>query len=281
MTGLHVTLASEPADPLRGSEDFAAATNHSVVLLDGAGVPPGVSIGCRHGVAWFARNLGTRLLAEMATTGSLQACLASAITLTAHSHSEVCDPHGPGAPSATVVAVRVAGDTLEYLVLADSTLLLATADDLHVISDDREALTGRTYRAAMDATANGTPEHEQALTDYVHAMQAHRNRIDGFWVAAGDQEAAKHAITGSVPLQDLQLIALLSDGATRLMDRFGQLTWQAASHLLLQSNGPAELIRRTRGAEASDPAGRRWPRGKSYDDATVAVITTVQCEEPG
>src|SRR6266581_4894558 len=37
----------------------------------------------------------------------------------------------------------------------------------------------------------------------------------------------------------------------------------------IRDHGPAELVRQVRAAEASDPDGRRWPRGKSRDDATI------------
>ncbi|WP_433351514.1 hypothetical protein ACQP25_00415 [Microtetraspora malaysiensis] len=33
--------------------------------------------------------------------------------------------------------------------------------------------------------------------------------------------------------------------------------------------GSAELIRRVRDAERSDLVGKRWPRGKTFDDATA------------
>ena len=33
-----------------------------------------------------------------------------------------------------------------------------------------------------------------------------------------------------------------------------------------------QLLRRTRKAEADDPHGRRWPRGKATDDATVLYL---------
>ncbi|MFG3703393.1 hypothetical protein ACGF7U_01445 [Micromonospora sp. NPDC047670] len=35
-------------------------------------------------------------------------------------------------------------------------------------------------------------------------------------------------------------------------------------------HGSAELIRRVRAAEDSDPQGDRWPRGRTHDDATAA-----------
>jgi hypothetical protein len=40
----------------------------------------------------------------------------------------------------------------------------------------------------------------------------------------------------------------------------------------LDESGPDELVRRARAAEAADPQGRRWPRTKSTDDATVVYL---------
>ncbi|MDX2889481.1 integrase, partial [Streptomyces scabiei] len=80
--------------------------------------------------------------------------------------------------------------------------------------------------------------------------------------------AAEHSLTGAVPLEALTSVTLLSDGATRLVDRFELTDWQEALSVL-DSSGPDELIRRVREAEAGDPEGRRWPRGKARDDATA------------
>jgi len=34
--------------------------------------------------------------------------------------------------------------------------------------------------------------------------------------------------------------------------------------------GPEAIITQVRAAEASDPDGQRWPRGKRHDDASAA-----------
>ncbi|MFE9204091.1 hypothetical protein [Micromonospora sp. NPDC007230] len=66
--------------------------------------------------------------------------------------------------------------------------------------------------------------------------------------------------------------ALLSDGASRLADRFDLTDWAGLLEIL-HDHGPAELIHRVRAAEDSDPHGTRWPRGKTHDDATAAYCT--------
>jgi hypothetical protein len=120
----------------------------------------------------------------------------------------------------------------------------------------------------MDKLPAGTAEHRVAHREYVRAMRAYRNRDGGFWVADARRAAASHALTGSVNLAELRDLALLSDGASRLPDRFGLLSHPDVMDLL-RDHGPSELIARTRAAEASDPSGTHWPRGKATDDATA------------
>ncbi|MGH3661993.1 MAG: hypothetical protein ACRDTQ_09075, partial [Micromonosporaceae bacterium] len=79
-------------------------------------------------------------------------------------------------------------------------------------------------------------------------------------------------LTGSTPLAGLRSVAALSDGATRLVDRFDLLDWTKLLNILA-TQGPHALIKQTRAAEHSDPAADRWKRGKATDDATVAYCT--------
>lgn len=89
------------------------------------------------------------------------------------------------------------------------------------------------------------------------------------WFAAADPRIAERARPGSVPLSDLHAAALLTDGATRLVDLFGLEDWPATLGTLAKK-GPAALITRVRKAENDDPDGQRWPRSKPHDDAAVA-----------
>lgn len=184
-------------------------------------------------------------------------------------HADTCDLTHPGTPSATVVIAHLQNEHLEYLVLADSVLLLKTTDHVDAISDDREATIGTQHRHALDSTPHGTPEHDRALTDYITAMRAHRNKPGGFWVASVDPLAADEALIGSIPVRDLQAFALLSDGASRTADHFHLTDWPGLL-ATLATDGPHALLCHTRDAENSDPTGERWPRGKHHDDATAA-----------
>ncbi|MFJ9717786.1 integrase [Streptomyces sp. NPDC101213] len=267
---MRVTLGSLPAEPGRENEDFAAAAPGAAVLLDGAGVA-NAETGCTHGVAWFAATLGGLLLSTITAQPArpLANCLADTIGAVRSLHEDVCDLVHRASPTSTVVAVRTGAGTLEYLVLGDSSLLLAErGNGTTVVTDRRLDDVGRRLRGPVDALPTGSPEHAAALAEYRDALTGLRNRPGGFWIAGPDPYAAEHALTGTAELGSLSSVTLLSDGATRLVDRFELTTWQETV-TVLDSSGPSELIRRVREVEAGDPDGRRWPRGKARDDATA------------
>ena len=60
------------------------------------------------------------------------------------------------------------------------------------------------------------------------------------------------------------------------MEAAGQLTQlgegQPQLLALLDENGPDELLRQVRAAEAVDPEGRQWPRTERSDDATAVYL---------
>jgi hypothetical protein len=78
-----------------------------------------------------------------------------------------------------------------------------------------------------------------------------------------------------LPRTSLYRAALLSDGASRLVDPFGLATWDELL-ALLEESGPKELLRQVRAAEAVDPEGRQWPRTKRIDDATAVYLVLNQ-----
>ncbi|MGY4744481.1 protein phosphatase 2C domain-containing protein [Streptomyces sp. ATMOS53] len=267
---MKVALASLPAVPGRENEDFAAAAPEAAVLLDGAGVA-GAETGCTHGVAWFSATLGGLLLSTITAHPArpIAECLADSIRAVRSLHADTCDLAYRASPTSTVVAVRAGAGALEYLVLGDSSLLFADQDgSTTVVTDRRLDDVGKRLRGPVDALPTGSPEHAAALAEYRNALTGFRNQPGGFWIAGPEPRAAEHALNGTVPLESLTSVTLLSDGATRLVDRFALATWQETV-TLLSSSGPHELIRQVREAEADDPEGRRWPRGKAQDDATA------------
>ncbi|WP_308287182.1 protein phosphatase 2C domain-containing protein [Actinomadura parmotrematis] len=244
-----MSYASEPT-PGRPNEDHVVAGPGWVAVLDGATARPGVATGCVHDPGWLVRRLGGALAARLAPEDGtpLPDVLAGAIEDVGARHGGGCDLGNPDSPSATVALLRRAGGDrgVDWLVLADSPVLV---DDgtVRVVKDDRvDRLPSYTDRAVRDA----------------------RNSPGGFWVASTRPEAAYEALTGRAT--GVRRAAVLSDGAARLVERFGLADWTGLLDLL-DGEGPRELIRRTRAAEAAAGAGTAR-RGKLHDDATAVLV---------
>ncbi|MFI1568500.1 UTRA domain-containing protein [Streptomyces sp. NPDC020490] len=244
-----------------------------VVVLDGLSAPKDLPMGCVHGTPWFVRQLGTRLINLIGDDEvSLREALRSAITEVNDLHRDTCALDQEAVPASTVVMIRERGGLLDYLVLSDNVLVLDLGTDgIRAIVDKRvEEVAADEMRAALQGPT-GTPEHAARVSQLVTVQRRLRNKPGGYWVASTDPAAADEAITGSVDLARVQRAALLTDGASRLVDSFGALTW-AELLTLLRTEGPAALIAHTREAELADPVGERWPRFKRSDDATAAYV---------
>lgn len=270
---MRIDLATVPADSAVANEDFGAGTFDTVVVLDGVTPLDRSDTGCRHGVAWFARTLGADLRARASgTTAPLADCLAEAIAAVRDRHGSTCDPDHPDSPAATVTAVRIGGSGLDYLVLADSPLVLAGQQAPRVIIDDRPERTGRRVRAEPTAGP-------RSRVELARAIRARRNRPDGYWVAAADPAAAGAALVGRAELDGLDRVVLATDGATRLVEVLGRTDW-AGALATLAAEGVRAWLERTRAAERADAEDRR-AHGKPlptkvHDDATIAVLTDLR-----
>src|SRR5262245_14586028 len=213
---MDVSFATTAASADRDNEDFFGAGSKVAVLLDGAGTPDDADDGCSHGVAWFARQLGFRCLgAAGAEDLPLVDVLGQSIGEVARLHAGTCDLTHPGSPSSTVILVRQIPDGLEYLVLADSVLIVSGDAGTTAITDDREATFADRYRPSLDLLGELGDRHDGAVKTFVETLRDYRNREGGFWVASSDPEAAKQSLTGRIQAVDARVVALLSDGASR------------------------------------------------------------------
>lgn len=252
-----------------------------VVVLDGLSAPKDLPMGCVHGTPWFVRQLGTNLINLIGDEEvSLREALRRAIAVVNDLHRDTCALDQEAVPASTVVMIRERGRFLDYLVLSDNVLVLdlGTAGIETIVDKRVEETAAEEMQAALQGPT-GTPEHAARVSKLVSVQRHLRNTPGGYWVAATNPAAADEAITGSVELARVRQAALLTDGASRLVDSFGILTW-ADLLTLLRTEGPATLIARTREAELSDPTGERWPRFKRSDDATAAYVSIGQSELP-
>lgn len=194
---MYIATATAPGSSSRANEDWAFASEQLIVVLDGATAR--TETGCRHGVAWYATKLGLAI-AGLATDYNLRLSdvLGRAIIATANQHTE-CDLTPVGTPSAALAILRRNDDRVEYLVLADVTIILDTAHGPDIIVDDRLAKTAREQRLEAAHLPFDTEAKQAALLRMKHAELAVRNRENGYWVAAEKCLRPVDGLGGGVP----------------------------------------------------------------------------------
>lgn len=258
---MRFSAATEAGTAGKPNEDWVAVSPNGAVVLDGVTVFDEIETGCKHGTPWYVSQLGTRLLAVTSVPGvSLRSALARAISEVADLHADTCDLGQVGAPSAAVAVVRIGEHSVEYLVLADVTILLDSAEGLTVVTDQR-----------VSETVTDLADQEDAGNEVMKRRERYRNREGGYWVAAADPAVAQHAEAGQAPVMGIRAIGLMSDGVTRLVSPFKHATWPGILSAALNS-GPSSVIKDVRNVEAFDAGRKCWPRFKVSDDATMAVI---------
>ncbi len=266
---MDVAMATSAGHPGRPNEDFVGAVPGAVVLLDGAGIPGSASL-CRHGTAWYTHRLGGSLLGWLSRDDgrALSGILADAIDHVAREHRDTCDLGHPNSPQATVALFRAGGDRADYLMLADSHLLLGAPGDAPVvITDERETTVRQSCLQRLDGLLPGTKAYEAERASVGAEMRTRRNHPGGYWIAKDDPLAAGHAVTGVVPVAADTHVALLSNGVTRLVDAYRVETWASLLERC-RTDGAVEVLRVLREHEAGGSAvdGSVLPT----DDATVA-----------
>lgn len=252
MTVLTRTESAEPDS--ENLDHVRVGAGGWVIVLDGVTPRPNQPTGCTHGTGWYVRTLGAALaeILDCELDSPLEEVVADAIGAAVRAHEHECDVRNPDHPQAMVGILRELHGRLDYYLLGDITLMITAGGATRALTDSRPS-----------ALALFTPA----------AVRERRNQPGGFWVAAATLVAAEHGVYGSAPTRLVSRAALLTDGATRLVDRHHHLDHVQLMDLIEQS-GLAETLARTRAAEAAEtPDEHRRRRGKRRDDFTAAFIT--------
>ncbi|MEY9935187.1 hypothetical protein ABH926_009858 [Catenulispora sp. GP43] len=244
---MEVTYVCRQASPQRPNDDFVLAAERFVIVLDGATGPAGVDSGCVHDVPWLVAHLATNLAGRLVREpqAALVDVLREGIAATMRDHAGQCDLTNRDSPSSTVAILRRNAETVDYIVLGDSAVVIEHGDgELLVAHDDRV----------------------EFLDEYsLAAVSRLRNTDEGFWIASNRPEAADEALAGSVPLREVTRAALMTDGITRLVERYGRSWLDLLDRL--EKEGPGQLVADVRAEELAAPPGTY--RGKLHDDVTA------------
>ena len=251
-----VTTTSVVADRGRSNEDFVGAVpacggrrRRRLHSRRRGGLP------ARRGLVRAPAGWHPARPAGRAGDETLAALLAAAIEQVTDEHRPTCDPAHPWSPWAAVAVVRVRTGRVEHLVLGDATVVLDRVDG--AAAGGHRPPRGGDQRVVRAGPGRGRATTSSAAGCSPHCAPAETTR-GGFWVAKDDPRAADEAVTGRRRSASVRAAALLSNGASRVVDRFGLTDW-AGVLAELAASGPADVVAAGArgGAAAGGGAGRR------------------------
>jgi hypothetical protein len=227
--------------------------------------------GCHHSVAWYSHELapafGEALLDRLLT---MPQALRRAIADVAQRHGG-CSLTG-GSPSATVAAWRLHPRLVEYLVLCDASVVLATVDGVVEVTDDRLTVLMADRLGLITATTGDpAPAASVVLEARAAVLESSRNVAGGFWCRQAEPSAADQAVVGSSPLSDTVGIVIASDGATRGFLALGAHTVEEFMTRALDGEG-AGLLEDIRSTEEAQGQHLLASAIKVHDDATLVAL---------
>lgn len=258
------------ASPGRRSEDVLGFSEDLAWVIDGAsGLIEDIASGWDSDARWYAERLSAAIGQMSGDRSSLSELLKAAIDAVRLEAMEAWSHIPAIPPSAAVTLVRGVGDVVDYLVLADCTVVTHGSDGIKVRVDDR-ADTGNTaayeaLRTELNKSGNFVRARAAAEPFLRERRRSAMNVVGGYWVASFAPEAVDHAIVGREERVDTVLLA--SDGFARAVQPLGVYpTWEP----ILSSQLPlSDVGDRIREAERADGDCIRHPRWNIHDDLSA------------
>jgi hypothetical protein len=262
-------LCAERGNGTRPTEDRIFTTDRAVIVLDGASQPDPTPLDG----GWLADQLGGTLAQRLTAEPDVE--LAQVLEDSIRHVAGRYQLRPGKSPSTTVAIVRWDAETVDALVLCDSTVVaLDELGRVHQVRDDRLATASRSLRR----TAPVLSEDIEGWRAFVAGQRRARNRVGGYWVAEAVPEAASHAMSASWPIDELTIVMAMTDGVSKGVDCYQvPPDWTAAAELA--TDDPRRLVDAVHAAEEGDPAGERWSRSKRHDDKALAVIRFDQASQ--
>jgi hypothetical protein len=164
-------------------------------------------------------------------------------------------------PSAALGIVRVRDGQLDFLQLADVTVVVREGDRLW-LSESGETVAHERRLLELERSSGRSAMQEEI----VNRRRTQMNRPDGYWVFSDDPTAVKHARHGTMPITVGSRIFLGTDGFCRLASTYHHRGWEEivdADHQLATA-----YFKELRHVENEDPDRVAYPRISTADDAT-------------
>jgi hypothetical protein len=184
-------------------------------------------------------------------------------------------PRGQEGLSAAIGIIRVDGRKLEYLILGDVSLALASGRRIDVFRDERVTQLDRAAVAVLQAELSSGASYAQARRQTVERLREHRKYMNvesGYWILSNSVAAVRRAEHGTVRIPEETRLLLASDGFSRVIDIFHLYRGWRGLFAAVRREPLSTPLSKLRSAEAADPESRHFPRLAPHDDATALYL---------
>lgn len=181
-------------------------------------------------------------------------------------------------PSAAGAIVRWDGETVEYLVLGDCSVILETADrTVPVLGEGPRELDDRVVEHMEELRAEATEqisygELRERVDDMLIEHRKQMNEQDGYWTLGQTPEAVQYALTDEFPQEAVQELVIFTDGFEGLVPTYDAFVDWKRLLQYISHNGLDRAINVLRAFEQADPECRAYPRIKPSDDVGVVHV---------
>jgi hypothetical protein len=276
---------SLPGDPAKANEDSFATLDHAALVLDGA-TPLGPSLlPGPSDAAWIAQFGARRLSAHLRDGDAPDIALKHALQDTAKSFAGL--QRAPmrekwQLPCASLMMAAEFGEgrsgpEIEFLWFGDCAALIEQDGTVEIVGEAIARHQAEARRARRAAKSKKLPSalgvHRPEI---LPLLRAARNRVNSGknWLFSPDARAAGHASRQTFAAREGTRLLLASDGFLALISDYEAYDAPGLMRAVSRK-GLAALGEELRAIEKSDPAGERFFRFKSSDDATALLLQPI------
>jgi Protein phosphatase 2C len=262
------------------NEDRVGMVGDLAWVIDGAtDVVDEPLVGDVSDAAWFANALDSTLRRHAEDPPSELGLLIPIVThelAAAFNQSARRSPKGrQDHPSASALIVRERDGQLDYLSVGDCTLLAEAERGLMRLGTaagggDR-ALAATIRRFQEVQTELSAAAMRDRIWPHIRATRGLMNDPNGYGVISITEPPLSFVCSGTVQLASHGAALMGSDGLLRLVDVFTSHSEQSLVNAA-RSIGLCSLIDELRALEVADPHNIRYPRAKTFDDASGVLL---------
>lgn len=179
-------------------------------------------------------------------------------------------------PSSTISIFRIRNNFLEFYVLGDSPIIVETkyGNCFEIISQDIALNDNINKEIIYDYAVKHNMDMVLARQEFPNPImegRENKNKFGGYFVLSDSVDAVEHALIGSMPLQLVGKVMILSDGYSQIYDVFKKLTIKELSNKINTIKDVEKFYKFLCDLQNKDKGCNKFLRTKIRDDSSIVV----------